>query len=523
MEALRETALLGTEKKALDIQQLPEAIRDMLKETQAPDPEWQFLEANAFYHFYELTGRLPSKFSGTIDEKIIEEEMNVAPKELMDIFGRLELVDHQTKESALSLWLDVLMEKKYIVSADKLVELIHNGKNASSQTKAKIVSVIGKKGVWILENDTSLSYAVAPSGDHLWLEGNMQERKNIFLAVRKNDPEAAITLLKSTWSTESVINKKTFLELIKQTSAPSDVAFLEELYKSEFQYHAKEKKTEKECRRLIVSVLLRYLSSELFKTTSDNLNQYMIKGKKGIVGLVTGHASGSFRLPEAEDDFWNAKVMEEVYGFEVKNYDIALYNNSLQFWLSYFVEYLPFEFWVKAFDSDYKKAVQFWLMDKTTISGRSVPIYLQAIIDNAQNNNDQDLALALLQSQDPRTMPALLRVMKTNDFESFAIKNNYLTDVQVLSNGPFSSQQSWSLSFSEQVLNHAYKLCEQNQAPGALGKVIAQFAHHNSIDTLYSLNNKAKDTSAYHNWNNNIFQVVHPMLDIRSKIHALKK
>jgi hypothetical protein len=522
MEALRETALLGTDKKALDIQQLPEPVRAMLREAQAPDPEWQFLEANAFYHFYEMTGRLPAKFAGTIDETIVEEEMTVAPKELMDVLGRIELVDHELRERALSLCLDVLINKKWIVSSDRLVELIQGGNSLSSKTKAKIVSVIGRKGLWILENDASLSYAVAPARADLWIEGTMQERKNIFSGLRRSEPESAITLLKSTWTTESIVNKKSFLELIKQTSTSTDIPFLEEL-SDEFKYHSKEKKTEKECRRLVVSMLVRYDSTTLFKITTENLGRYMVKAKKGIVGLVTGQSSCTFRLPDVEDDFWNSKTMEEVYGFEVKNYDIAIYDNIFQFWLSYFIEYIPFAFWVKAFEADHRKAVQFWLVDKTTTSGMSMPIYLQPMINNALEYGDRDLALALLQSQPVQTLLPLLQLLTPGDYESLALKNNYLDDIQVLMSGPFYSDQSWSLSFSEAVLAQAYKLAEQTHASPALGSVIAQFAHHDSIDTLYQLNNKARDSSAYHNWNTAIFQVVHPMLEIRNKIKALKK
>jgi hypothetical protein len=73
------------------------------------------------------------------------------------------------------------------------------------------------------------------------------------------------------------------------------------------------------------------------------------------------------------------------------------------------------------------------------------------------------------------------------------------------------------------VLKHAYKLSEQNRASAALGKVIAQFAHHDSIDALFQINNKARDTASYHNWNTAIFQLVHPMLDIRNKIQSQKK
>ncbi len=522
MEPLRETALLGTDKKALDLQHLPEPVRLALKEVEAPDSDLQFLEANSLFQFYELAGKMPSTFSGNIDETIIEEELTAAPKELMELYNRIESVDHQLKESALTLWLDVLIDNRQIISPDRLVELIDSGRNASNKTKAKIISVVGRKGRWILEHNDALAFTIAPTGDIIWSEGNMHDRRNMFTALRKTDPQSAITLLKSTWDTESIVNKKAFLELIRQTLVESDIPFLEELY-TEFKHHAREKKTEKECRRLVVAMLLVHDSTTLFKSTKEQLTKYIVSPKKGIAGFVTGQTSGSFRIPDEEDEFWNAQVMEVAYGFEVKNYDIALYNNVQQFWLSYFLEYLPFSFWVSAFGSDYRKAVQFWLLDKIAISGQSVPIYLQTLIDNAVQLNDSELALALIHTQDAQSVLPLLRIVTPKDFEAFMVKNKYLDDVQLLSNGPFDQDQSWSLSFSEAVLKQAHELSEQNRASASLGKIIAQFVHHDSIDALYQINNKARESSAYYNWNTSIFQLVHPMLELRNKIHALKK
>jgi len=519
MNVLRETALLGTEKKALDIQLLPDSIKQLMHQAQATDPEWEFLEACAYYTFYESAGRLPKRFTGLLDEAILQEEKIPAPKEVMDLYTKLELIDHTLRERSLNLWLDVLNENEWIVSADRLAELVYDGKHASNVTKTKILSVIGKKGMWIVQNDARVSYALAPAGDLLWADGTITERKNMFLLLRQRDPVAAIELLKSTWSREAIVNKKTFLELIRQTTSSTDLPFIDELYASEFKQQPKEKKTEKECRRIIASILLRHPESALYKTTTEKLLRYVNKGKKGIVGFVTGQAGNTFRLPDEEDDFWNGKFMDEVYGFESKGFDIALYNSVQQFWLALFIEYLPFSFWTNTLEMDHKKAVQFWLLDKTTISGASVPVFQQALVENARCHQDRQLAFALIQSAQ---IKEVLPLLDSEMFETYVSKNNYAGDAEVLINGPYESHQSWSPTFSEQVIHAVYKLAEQNHASAVHGKLIAQFAHVNALSLLYQLNSKARETAAYNNWNNSVFQLAQPSLELRVKIQALK-
>lgn len=522
MDQLRETALVGTDKKPLDTSVLPEAVKQLLVVT---EPEAQFLQATTLLNFYRLAGTYPPAYKGTVDETPIEEDKPIATAELLELYPKFEMVDHQLRDTVLALWLKVLIDRNSIVSPDILVRLIRDGRTASQATKGKILSVIGNKGAWILRNDPDASYPVLPSGTESWTEGTTQERKNIFANLHDARPSEAIALLEQTWSTESVVTKKVFLELLRQDFGSADVPFAERCYREEFNYQPKEKKTERECRKLLAALLLSSAQTTLYNEATGRLDQYFVRTKKGLLGFVTGKEPVAFLLPENEDDFWNARQVDELFGFEGKGFDIAYFSSPQLYWLSLLIEALPMPYWAKHFDADFGRSVEYWLTAdgfKTTIGGESVSIFRHALVENAIRHRDRQLAWVLVNRLELRGLAPLLSVLEPKNFETLVIKNKYWDDVEWLSNGPFDQDHSWSLAFSEKIIEQAYESAMQNKSSSQLGKVIAKYAHADSIDALYRFNEKARDSSLYNVWNTGIFQVAYAAMEIRNKINAIK-
>jgi hypothetical protein len=523
MDILRETALVGTEKKPLDISVLPEAVKQQLM---AGEPEQQFLQAATLLNFYRLAGTYPAAYKGTVDDAIVTEDKPVASDDLLALYSKLEMVDHQLRDAVLNLWLDAIIDQGAIVSPAILVSLIRNGRNAPQVTKGKIAHAVGNKGSWILRVDRSVSYPEVSLGEETWTEGTTQERKAMFIHLHAQRPADGIDLLRSTWRTESVVTKKVFLELLSQNFTPADLAFAEDCYYQEFQYQPKEKKTERECRRLLAGMLLSLASSSLHAKASEKLDQYFTRGKKGILGFVTGKETVSFKLPDSDDQFWNANVMDEMFGLESKGFDIALFGTPQLYWLSCLLERLPMKFWAKYFDGDYNRCVDYWLGNdayKATLNGESVSIFTSAMIENALAHRDADLASVLATRMNSREVIPLLRILEPKTFEEFIRKNKYWEDAELLSNGPFTSTHSWSFEFSNQVIEQAYDQAMRNNTSVMIGKAIAQYAHADSTEALYRFNEKARESPQYNVWNTAVFQVANATMEIRNKINAIKK
>ncbi|MBL0743686.1 DUF5691 domain-containing protein [Chryseolinea lacunae] len=522
---LIDIALLGTDKKTLDVRVLPEGIAEFLELRHAQSPELKLLEAAALTYFYETSGKLPPKFEGEWNDAIIEETKAVAPEEYLALFGRIQLTDYQIREKLLNLWLDVLIKKDQIINSDRVTQLLTEGSGLAIQTKDKILSVIGNKGQWALSLTPEYNYKKQTLDLSLWHEGTSQERKNLFTGLRRTDPGKAMELLQSTWATESIVNKRSFLDVVLETSSAADIPFAEALMAGEFAHTAKEKKTEKECRKLLASLLLKYPVSALYQTTTAQLTPYFAMEKKGLTGWVSGKQKVTLTLPEQDDAFWNAKHMDETFGLDVKGIDSAWFQYPSLFWMSHFLEFIPRDFWITFFNNNTADWVQYFLERETfrvTISGRKESIYKQALLGNLQTHRDTTLARPLLWDMPVTEMLDYFKYMHPDDFEALIEKYGYYGDADVLASGPYGPELSWTLLFSQKVVEKAYHQATQSFPNAMLGKVIAQFADKKVHGDLLRYHEKIKGSNAYDLWNRVIFEPAHHALEIRIRIDDYK-
>jgi hypothetical protein len=163
----------------------------------------------------------------------------------------IESLSQKLKEKLLNSWLDVLVKNKWIVSPEVVLKLLELGNSFSKGIKLKIVKVIGNKGNMILPMFSGYNGVSSLNSDQVWLEGSTSDRKELLDSLLEKQPERAIALLQSTWAQESVTNKRFFIELLSERKSEATIQFAETLYDNEFSYREKEKKTEKECRRIL--------------------------------------------------------------------------------------------------------------------------------------------------------------------------------------------------------------------------------------------------------------------------------
>ena len=519
---LIEIALLGTEKKALNTDVFPPEIQASLSKSR--DPEQAYLEAAALCSMYLEAGKSPSQFKGDIDETIVKESLNYAPEYFNDIFKQLDNAHYRFKEKLCNLWLDAIIRKNLIVSSDIVIDLLGLGSSFSEITKAKILKVIGNKGNWILMLHSGYQYNQPLRDEIVWAEGSTQERRNLLSKILRINTGEAIEILKTTWEQEPLVNKRIYLDLIKDFLSAEVVAFAQHLYESEFAFNPKEKKTEKECRSIVAEILLESKETALHQSTINKLAGYFYsEKKKSFLGLVS-KGQTEYQLPdESDSEFWNAANMEQTYGLEGKNYDISKYNNINQFWLSGFLEVIPADAWLNGSLSNYNDFLACFLDNekfKIKVNGKEQPVFLSAIMQNVQNFEDNQLALSLINRLPATEAIPLLKHLGHEEFELFIRKNKYYADYEILQSGPYSVEESWSSAFSGYILSNIYDLAMQtsNANLNALGLVLAQYLHTDAYDSLQKYQDKANGTTFYYQWNTSIYEPVNSVLQIRKLI-----
>ncbi|MBN1988244.1 MAG: hypothetical protein JW783_02455 [Bacteroidales bacterium] len=525
---LVEVALLGTEKRLLDTTILPPSIKDCIGES-AFDAEQSFLQTAALACYYTEAGKEPLKVEHAVNEEIILETLDTAPAVYKEIFGQIDGTNSRIKEKLLSLWLDALIERNLTVEPEGIVPLLSTGNSLSEVTKSKIVKVIGNKGNWLLQFQFDFRYNNSPgTDDTIWLEGTPAERREFLSKSLRNNAEHALSLLKSTWDQESLVSKRGYLDLLKEVLHPSAIQFALDLYTTEFAYRTKEKKTEKECRKVLSEILLSSTETELYQKSIEHLSSYFsFEKKKGLLGIVSKSQTDYLLPDEGDSAFWNAENMEQTYGFEVKNYDISRFGNISQYWLSCFIECIPLESWLNEQVATYPALITCFLANNrfnVNIQGKPHSVLFDSFIQSIITQRNGQMASALVPRIPVTAAIPMLQLLSKDEYEQFVQKNKLFSDYEVLANGPYNLNESWSESFSTYILSSIFDIAIQSNTinTNALGVVLAQYLNTNTAGLLQKINEKAAESNLYYLWNANIYEPVNSVLQIRKSIKNLK-
>lgn len=522
---LIETALLGTDKKALSPEVFPDEI-NAINSGVSHDSETSYLNMLSAGYFYLEAGKLPAKLISEPDTTIIEETQPFTSGQLAMVFDLIENLPLKLKEPLLNNWLDVVISNNEILPVATAIKLAIAGNSYVETTKSKIPRVIGKRVGKTLAYHSTLRYGESIKEAFSWSEGNLSERKALLSNLLTTNQAQAVELLQSTWAQEPIVNKRAFLDMIRTCKVQSGatIAFSQALYDNEFAFQPKEKKTEKECRRILAEILVQSDDSPLHHQTLLTLEGYLtVQKKKGFMGLLMSKQQMSFQLPPEEDGFWNGNNMERTFGFEPKNYDIDAFQTLTQSWLAGILEFIPMPIWVSQHFGTYAVLMTCFLDDEQfhiKRDGKSISIFRDSLVQNAIDYGDKLLALELLPRVSAEKALPLLRMVDASDFEAYIKNNNLFDDEKALEAGPYAQTDHWSAAFSEYVLKSILHKAVNNQYMNlsSLGVVLARFVHPSVQPILERLTAQASNSALSHHWQTHIHQNITTTIDIKTRI-----
>lgn len=523
LQKLINTALLGTDKLGFDENQLPESLRKILESSNETDKESRFLKTAALVSFYEEAGQKPKRFLGELSEENLAENLTTASQKLSSMLTEILEVQYYFRNDLIEIWLDKLIENKQIVSPRGLVVLLSQVENLPKKFRVKMLQVIGKKGLYLLNYKTNTSTWKTENEEQIWTEGRLAERREFFINLRKNNPKKALELLESTWKQESLTDKFAFLESIKATFQHFDLPFLESLL-PEFAYKSKERKTQKDCRTVLVGMLLGVPETSEYARTIEALAKYCVSEKsKGVVAWALGKEQKKINLPATEDDFWNTNFMATNYGFETSP-DVAIFSNNQRYWLACFIEVLPFDFWVNYMEKDLENTLQYFVNEDFTVklAGKKTAILLNALITNAVRHKDIILAKALFKVTQLSDQIPLLSVLSITDKEQYLIDTKQLTNQTILDACFGDWKGTWSAEFSTKILRECYASMIERATflPDRLGAMMAQYLHPSSSNFLQNAKIYPVSATAYYinYWEKNFVDTIVKVFEIKKKI-----
>ncbi|MFM2392082.1 MAG: hypothetical protein RLZZ546_59 [Bacteroidota bacterium] len=519
IEELINTALIGTDKKPLNVGAFPEAIQHALTQLEIMDEEEKFLKLSALMLLYEDNGHIPPQYK---DLKIdfFKEKRKYTESNFENILLHIAGIEHNLiREQILSKWLDKIMLKDETVSKKSIMTLLKLGAGFRKENKKVILEVIGQRASVLAKKipdyqgmfqSQITSYSEASNAERLIM---IKEKGNILLDEIKNE-----------WDAENIAFKKNVLDELSKHVNTYILDFMQSKLETEFKFYSKEKKTERECRTIITKTLLLHNHKKLRDALLEKLKKYVVEGRSGLMGLV-GEKSKSIELPSQPDEFFNAKNMDETFALDIKNPDPALFVTDVLYWFSQLASYISMKEWNELLGKNTKATFEYFGSNEkylAKIEGKKVPIFERMLSDIALHHPDQEFIFLLMKYNFVHVDHYLdfishlnkMELLKFIKSEDLFLNHNYL---------PYWQKEygDWDFDFSKSLLNKLYKnIIKENQYLNE--SFVSQASKYLHLQTQSHLEEQSKDLPA-NNWgeyyNNKVIKPLTQALSIRKEIN----
>ncbi|MFK7971628.1 MAG: DUF5691 domain-containing protein [Bacteroidia bacterium] len=473
---IKEIALLGTDRRSIDPELLPASIAKRVT-SQEGEPD-RLLCALAYGSFHKEAGIIPLDFSDDWAEETVE-VLPYTSTFACDILEDILKQEHTNKNRLLKLWIQAIAENKALVKPAYVLPLIKAGATLDRASRELVVAIIGKRGQDLLQYYPGMKYDTGEqTRNGLWEEADAAERRTLFDEILQQNPEQADELLRADWPQEHVRDKLAFLKIISKNLHEASLPLLIHIYKSDFEGVSLKRKTDRQCKRLLCSMLATLAYKPLLNELNRALSPYIsTKSSGGILSKLVGKKAKTFTLLKDGDSFWDGDIMNTLLGLEPQNPHADLFDEDVLYWFAEMVAILPFDFWKNILGRDTEDTVAYFFQDTQFLSktaGKPTLILKQALIDQAILSKNQQLIQALSQHLPIDDAEPLLPHMSQVDFEAYITSQKAFLYFKLIANRPFTPENTWSNRFAENVLR-------------AIRAKLGQGKHYVSVEEGYQM------------------------------------
>ncbi|TDD27062.1 hypothetical protein E1218_11420 [Kribbella turkmenica] len=216
-DGLVSSALLGTDRRPVHFEELPEHIQERLG-------DGDLLDAAALATVYKRAGRTPLRDLEPMPAAAGEDRplpRPVAIRRLAAMLGGFQT-------AALGEWLRAADERGWGVPPEHLPALADHARNRA-EFRPLVIAAAGRRATWLADLNPEWKFLHAAESDDpkLWSHGNALQRRTWLRKTRAQDPAAALEALREVWPTESAATRAEFLALLAEGLSLTDEEFLE--------------------------------------------------------------------------------------------------------------------------------------------------------------------------------------------------------------------------------------------------------------------------------------------------------
>ncbi|WPP49037.1 DUF5691 domain-containing protein [Catalinimonas niigatensis] len=288
LDQLIKTVLLGTSRASADSIEWPQSVGEQLQKLIKEDTESFLLQGAALMFSYQEAGQIFPRSSIAV-KTAPEEQQKYCSKIASQLLQRI-LQDKSV--NLIQQWLEACGASHQIVHPQHLPHLLNLGKNQVS-LRQSLQAVMGERGKWLSQMNPDWAYVLS-TDEQIWEEGKAEERKYLLQNLRKKDAQAALSLLQSSWKSESADLRAEFLTLLEVNLSADDLPFLEEALLD------KSKKVKSTALNLLLLQKDSFIVQKIFHAASAMLEVKKNKSLFGLKGPVIAFVSASMDHQLAE-------------------------------------------------------------------------------------------------------------------------------------------------------------------------------------------------------------------------------
>ncbi len=433
--AILKTALLGTERAAIDWSVMPEAIQ--ARQTaieQLGTKEEQLLGLLALATNYRNAGTTPLPYSAETMQTTNVAEAETLPYCSPQATVLLSRFLSEDNHPLLGFWLRQCAENGHIVEFNHLPKLLEIGRG-NLEYRTWITKIMGNRGTWLLGLNPIFKYEkeeITNENRSQFLEhGSLEQRVKALTLLFEENPSEGRVYLHENWAKAAAKEKVALLNLLKNYLGDEDEAFLVEQCTNKLQ----------SVKELAWELLKKLPNSELINRYKNILYQAFSK-KQERKALILSVLKIEIDPPESID--------ESIFKTGIEKESTHKSFSNPEFWISQLMTQVPPDFLETHLNLSADDIAKQFNEDKYLRK------FMISLVMATIKFKSQPWATALLKHLDNPTIELVQLLSKENQLEQCeklaAQFPNETMDLLAK-----AGVEHWSLTYSQQLLEHYAK------------------------------------------------------------------
>jgi hypothetical protein len=421
-EYIINTALIGTDKKSLSVNELPEQLRSSATKLfeKSEDSESLFLKTAALALNYYRGGIEPIKLNLNVEKA----EDETGPYCSDSATAVLKDILEEKYYSLVWFWTKCCVEKNQIVQARLLPKYFEWGASTRKTTIDLFSAAIGKRGIWLAKFKAEWSFVSKAVEEFDWETSGIVNRVKYLEQLRKENSPDAVEKIKQVWKEENAASRAELISALFINLSKSDEEFLVPLLSD------KSQKVKEKAFQLIKQIP----SSAIIESYKNCVRQSIQITQSKMLGLIS-RTTVQVNLKVSDESIFTTGIQKLSSTKEISDDDFILMQMIAE---------IPPSFWSEQFAMNTVDVIKAFGKDELK---KFQPSLIKAVV----KFNDSNWAKEILENFDAPSVE-LLQLIHEDERIGYAPKFLKENTDEMIASIRTENLKEWNRKFVKQLL-----------------------------------------------------------------------